>query len=169
MNDLNVVMQPVVDQQEYTSRIASLGRATKPTVFGMRAQLPASGRTDMPLAATPRMSVILKTYAQGGENGLHCHPFEDHSFVILQGSAVFYGEEGEIARLCRHQGILLPRGAYYRFQAEPGEALVMIRFGAVIGDDVDQHDRTDTLGDVADGWDKQNKTAPVILTDEIFE
>ena len=169
MNDLNTVLQPVVNQRDYTDRIQSLATAKQPTVFGMRTQLPSSGRTDIPLAATPRMSVILKTYAQGGENGLHCHPFEDHSFVVLQGEAVFFGEAGELARLGRHQGILLPRGAYYRFQAQPGEPLVMLRFGAVIGDDVDQYDRTDTKGEVAGGWDAKNKTTEVVLTDEFFE
>ena len=44
----------------------------------------------------------------------------------------------------------------------------MIRFGAVVGEDVDQHDRTDTKGERAEGWDAQNKTVPVVLTDELF-
>lgn len=169
MTALNTIVQPVVDQLDYTNRIRLLSQAAQPTLFGMRAQLPSSGRTDMPLAATPRMSVVLKTYAEGGENGLHCHPYEDHSFIVLQGEAVFHGEDGEIGRLCRHQGILLPRGVYYSFQAAPGEPLVMIRFGAVIGEDVEQYDRTDNKGEPAEGWNAQNKTVPVVLTDQIFE
>ena len=169
MSNVNAINEPVLDHIDYTGRIQALGKATKPTVFGMRAKLPSQGRTDMPLAATPRMSVILKTYAEGGENGLHNHPNEDHSFVVLQGEVTFYGEDGEIARLRRHQGILLPCGAYYSFQAEPGDPLVMIRFGAAVGDDVEQYDRTNTLGEQAEGWDAQNKTVPVVLTDDIFE
>ena len=169
VNDLDAVRQPVLDQQDYVDQIRKLGQKTTPTVFGMRTPLPASGRGDMPLAATSRMSVILKTYAEGGENGLHCHPFEDHSFVVLQVEVVFHGEHGEIARLRRHQGVLLPRGAYYRFQAEPGDALVMIRFGAAVGDDAEQYDRTDVKGETAEGWDAQNKTVPVVLTDELFD
>ena len=169
MTDLNAIVQPVTVQLDYTNRIRALGQATQPTLFGMRAHLPSSGRTDMPLAATPRMSVILKTYAEGGENGLHCHSYEDHSFIVLQGEAVFHGDDGEIGRLRRHQGILLPSGVYYRFQAEPGEPLVIIRFGAVIGEDVGQYDRTDTKGASADGWDARNKTVSVVLTDQIFE
>ncbi len=169
MTNLDTLVEPVINQADYTARIEALGQATEPTIFGMRTKLPSRGRTDMPLAATPRMSLVLKTYAEGGENGLHCHPHEDHSFVVLQGEVSFFGEDGKIGRLRRHQGILLPRGAYYRFQAEPGEPVVMIRFGAVVGEDADQHDRINTKGERAVGWDAQNKTVPVVFTDEFFE
>jgi quercetin dioxygenase-like cupin family protein len=37
------------------------------------------------------MWVVLKTYAADGENGLHAHPSEDHTFVVLQGEAPFMG------------------------------------------------------------------------------
>ena len=53
----------------------------------------AQGRTDTVLAATEDLSVRLKVYSSGGENELHAHPTEDHVFVILQGSARFYGPD----------------------------------------------------------------------------
>ena len=121
----------------------------------------------MPLAATPRMSLVLSATRSHLLPHTFCH--EDHSFVVLQGEVSFFGEDGELGRLRRHQGILLPRGAYYRFQAEPGEPVVMIRFGAVAGEDADQHDRINTKGERAVGWDAQNKTVPVVFTDEFFE
>jgi mannose-6-phosphate isomerase-like protein (cupin superfamily) len=63
----------------------------KPAFFKLEAQLPQQGRTDTPLAASDKMGVVLKTYAADGENGLHAHPNEDHTFVVLQGEATFYG------------------------------------------------------------------------------
>jgi hypothetical protein len=67
----------------------------KPTFFKFEAQLP-KGRTDTPLAASDKMWVVLKTYAADGENGLHAHPNEDHTFVVLQGEATFYGKASRI-------------------------------------------------------------------------
>ena len=46
----------------------------KPSFFRLEAQLPKQGRTDTPVAASDKMSVVLKTYAADGENGLHAHP-----------------------------------------------------------------------------------------------
>jgi mannose-6-phosphate isomerase-like protein (cupin superfamily) len=42
------------------------------------------------MAASDKMWVVLKIYAADGENGLHPHPNEDHTFVVLQGEAKFY-------------------------------------------------------------------------------
>jgi len=69
--------------------------ATKPTMkqpsfYKMRAQLLEQGRTNTLLARTDNMWATLKVYASGGENGLHMHPHEDHTFVVLQGKARYY-------------------------------------------------------------------------------
>ena len=68
----------------------------KPAFFKLEAQLPQQGRTDTPLAASDKMWVVLKTYAADGENGLHAHPNEDHTFVVLQGEATFFGPNDEV-------------------------------------------------------------------------
>ena len=73
----------------------------KPTFFKLEAQLPQQGRTDTPLAASDKMWVVLKTYAADGENGLHAHPNEDHSFVVLQGEERFTGRTTRPARSAR--------------------------------------------------------------------
>ena len=73
----------------------------KPAFFKLEAQLPRQGRTDTPVAASDKMWVVLKTYAADGENGLHAHPNEDHSFVVLQGEATFYGPTTRRARSAR--------------------------------------------------------------------
>ena len=50
------------------------------TTFSLKAQMLDQGRTDTVLAATDDLSVRLKVYASGGENGLHAHVDEDHVF-----------------------------------------------------------------------------------------
>ena len=76
-----------------------------PTIFSLKAQLLDQGRTDTVLAATEDLSVRLKIYASGGENELHAHVDEDHVFVLLQGSARFYGPDSETVDLNACQGI----------------------------------------------------------------
>ena len=53
------------------------------------------------MAASDKMWVVLKIYAADGENGLHPHPNEDHTFVVLQGEAKFYGRTTRHARSAR--------------------------------------------------------------------
>jgi len=89
-------------------------KAGKPTFFTLAEQLPKQGRTDTPLAASDKMRVVLKTYAADGENGLHAHPNEDHTFVVLQGEVTFYGPNGEIRTIGKNEGVLLPHGTFYQ-------------------------------------------------------
>lgn len=162
--------EPVMNMQEYVGQLEHLARNTEPTVFSMRSRLPTQGRADMPLAATEGMTVILKAYASGGENTVHAHPYEDHTFIVLQGSARFFDAEGEIDTLHRHQGIMLPRGAYYRFEAGIEEPLVMLRVGAVTEKGRDPNDRIATDGHFMDGFSHENKEVELLYEDEaIFE
>ncbi len=82
----------------------------KPTFFKLEAQLPQQGRTDTPLATSDKMWVVLKIYAADGENGLHAHPNEEHTFVVLQGEATFYGPNDETRTISKNEGVLLPHG-----------------------------------------------------------
>ena len=98
--------------------------------FRLRAPLLSEGRLDLVLSETELMQVRMKVYAEGGENVLHTHTSQDHSFIVLQGRARFYDEEGNERVVGRNEGIMLPRGAYYWFHAEAGEPLVMLRIAA---------------------------------------
>lgn len=100
-----------------------------PSTFKLRAELLLQGRSDTPLAATNALTLVLKVYASGGENELHAHPQEDHAFVVLSGRASFYGPADECVTLEPLQGIMLPRGSMYRFHAQEGEPLVLLRVG----------------------------------------
>jgi mannose-6-phosphate isomerase-like protein (cupin superfamily) len=85
----------------------------KPAFFKLEAQLPQQGRTDTSLAASDKMWVVLKTYAADGENGLHAHPNEDHTFVVLQGEATFYGPNDKARTIGKNEWVLLPHGTFY--------------------------------------------------------
>ncbi len=160
---------PVSSSREHRERLAELARNTEPTVYAMRVQIPAQGRADTPLAATERFTVVLKTYAEGGENALHAHPTEDHTFVVMQGAARFHGKDGEIDTLRARQGILIPAGVLYRFEALEGEPLVMLRVGAHLTQTGDSQTRVNASGGPMDPFTAENKQVELVLSDRYFE
>ena len=95
---------PSISTQDIYDRQVAATQTKSPTLFSMKAQMLEQGRTDTVLAATEDLSIRLKVYASGGENELHAHPTEDHVFVILQGSARFYGPNGETQEVTQNQG-----------------------------------------------------------------
>jgi mannose-6-phosphate isomerase-like protein (cupin superfamily) len=109
--------------------------------YQLRTALLSNGRTHRILAKTKSdghgMNVAIKCYAEGGENEFHTHAGEDHTFVVLQGSAVFHQPDAPDQLLERNGGILIPAGAFYKFEAVPGEPLVLLRVGnsSADGDD----------------------------------
>ena len=70
------------------------------------------------MAASDKMWVVLKIYAADGENGLHPHPNEDHTFVVLQGEAKFYRPNHETRTIGKNEGVLLPHGTFYWFKSD---------------------------------------------------
>ena len=107
--------------------------AAKPSFFSIRPQLLDAGNTEEPLAVGEHLWVKIKVYAKGGENKLHAHPHQDHSFILLDGRARFHGPRGEYRELGRNDGILLPAGSYYWFETISEEPLVILRLGATTG------------------------------------
>jgi quercetin dioxygenase-like cupin family protein len=144
-------------------------KGKKPFFFKMRAQLLEQGRTNTPLARTENMWAILKVYASGGENGLHTHPNEDHTFVVLQGKARYYDADGGYTDVGKHEGIMLPAGAYYWFEAIGEEPLVLLRVGCRVGNG-DGGGRLNIRGEPMPGDSKENKRVPVVYREgEFFE
>src|ERR1044071_8359878 len=103
----------------------------KAQVFSLKTPLLSSGRTNTPLASTDLLKLRVKVYAEGGENGLHTHMDEDHSFVVLQGQATFHDEQDNVRVVNQYEGIMLPHGAYYYFQSTGTENLVLDRKSVV--------------------------------------
>ncbi|MFI5267145.1 MAG: cupin domain-containing protein [Chloroflexota bacterium] len=134
---------------------------TEPTLFDLTAQLLDQGRSMDLLAKTDLMAAHIKVYAEGGENGLHTHDHEDHIFVVLGGEATFRtGVEEQERVVGKYQGILLPRGAYYRFESTGEENLVLLRVGAQIPGT--PRYRTKPDGSPIPGDSPDNKQVPVI-------
>jgi len=142
--------------------LAQLERAknTQPAAFKVRAALLDQGRTDTVLAATNDLTVRLKVYASGGENELHAHANEDHVFILLQGQADFFNQDGLMARLGKNEGLMIPRNALYKFFTTSEEPLVMLRIGSP-NDAAALHGRINKNGAFAHGDAKENKTVAV--------
>ncbi len=133
----------------------------KVTTYSMKVPLLTSGRTNQVLATTDAVEVRAKVYAEGGENALHTHLDEDHTFFVLDGQATFYGPDEQATVVGRYEGIMIPAGAYYRFQSTGDTNLVLLRFGA----DVDAPEgttepRVGIDGLPLTGKDPRNKQVP---------
>ena len=162
------VIPPAIGSDELRRRQSELAANTRPTVFNVAGQLLARGRTDTPLAATEDLSVRLKIYAEGGENELHAHPAEDHTFIILQGQARFFDPDGKETILGANQGIMLPKGTVYRFFAVEGTPLVMLRIGTPNYQKQPDPNRIDADGNPMRGDSKKNRSVPIEFLDREF-
>jgi mannose-6-phosphate isomerase-like protein (cupin superfamily) len=100
-------------------------------VYNFRTPYLKQGRTTDLRAKTDLMTVMVKVYAEGGENAMHYHSTEDHTFFVLEGQATFHlGEYDNTVVVNRYEGVMLPKGAVYCFESSGEGNLVMIRIGA---------------------------------------
>jgi len=84
-------------------------------------------------------------------------------FVILAGEATFrLGVSEEIKVLKKHDGIMIPSGAYYWFLSSGDENLVLLRVGAKREGWSNFDDRVDLEGNPFSGDSVENKELPVI-------
>jgi hypothetical protein len=109
---------------------------TGASVFSMRgAPLLSEGASFDGLAAAENLWLALKVYSSGGENAFHQHTQEDHAFVVMQGKGRFYFTKGEgepvsSQEIAQYEGVMIPKGIAYRFEADPAQNLVLLRIGA---------------------------------------
>jgi mannose-6-phosphate isomerase-like protein (cupin superfamily) len=105
--------------------------ATRAQIFNLTTPYLLQGITSEERARSELLTVLIKVYASGGENRMHAHVLEDHSFIVLEGEATFRLEtEDNIHVLKPYQGVMLPKGTYYRFESTGQGNLVMLRVGA---------------------------------------
>lgn len=160
------VMPPALTTKDIYDHQTALAEIKEPTAFRLSAPLLDQGRMDTVLAATDNLTLRLKVYASGGENELHAHPNEDHSFIILQGTAEFHDAKGTLAHLGPNEGLMLPRGSMYRFSATSTEPLVMIRIGSPNQGRQGYTARTNRDGRTMAGDSAENKTVAVKLKED---
>jgi mannose-6-phosphate isomerase-like protein (cupin superfamily) len=100
--------------------------------FSLRTPYMKQGRITQLVAETENMWIHTKINYEGGENEIHCHLDEDHSFIVLEGQMSVFDENGEELKIEKHQGVMIPKGAYYRYHNTGPDNLVVIRVGAGI-------------------------------------
>ena len=102
----------------------------KAQVFSLRTPYLSAGHSSVLVAQGDHSWFHVKVYAQGGENALHAHTSEEHTFLVLEGQATFYNKDHTPTVVNKYEGVLLPKGAFYYFQSTGEEQLVMLRAGS---------------------------------------
>lgn len=101
--------------------------------FAMKSNYLSEGRINIDLAKEDVLWLSLKVNAEGGENAIHAHMQEEHAFIVLEGEVTFFDKDGEGKVLRKYEGIMIPKGAYYRYLNTGGENLFLLRVGAKLG------------------------------------
>ena len=111
--------------------MTSTASATQAQVFNLTTPHLLQGITSDERARSELLTVLIKVYASGGENRMHAHVREDHSFIVLEGEATFHLDDEDNVRVLKpYEGVMLPKGTYYRFESSGDGNLVMLRVGA---------------------------------------
>ena len=111
------------------SKAAIVASAKAPTLsrFTLKTKLVKLGSRAQTVAETPSLALYLRVYSpHEGVNAMHTRPYMDHAFTVLQGKARFHGPRGEIWDIGRHEGILVPSGAYYCMENSGDDVLVLL-------------------------------------------
>ena len=128
--------------------------APQTSTFSIKGPYLSAGRVNIDLAKTDLLWLSLKVNAEGGENAVHKHTNEDHAFVVLEGEVTFFNENGEGKILGQYEGIMIPKGAYYRYLNTGNRNLFLLRVGAqmdrVTGESRLTPDGKPILGDAAE-------------------
>lgn len=90
-------------------------------------------RALVPLVKTQTMLSMVQIFrGGGGEQEMHLHTAMDGFWFVLAGRARFYGDGDElVADLGVHEGILVPAGAKYWFEAGECEELQLLQVEAI--------------------------------------
>ena len=102
----------------------------KTALFSLKTPYMKQGRVTQLVAETANMWIHTKINAEGGENEIHKHMDEDHAFIVLEGQMSVFDENGGEIEVKQHQGVMIPKGAYYRYLNTGEGNLVVIRVGA---------------------------------------
>jgi mannose-6-phosphate isomerase-like protein (cupin superfamily) len=142
----------------------------KAQLFSLRTPYMKQGRITQLVAETENMWLHTKINYEGGENEIHTHLDEDHSFIVLEGQMSVFDEKGNEMKLEKYQGVMLPKGAYYRYLNTGKENLVVLRIGAGIKGQlqggVEMRVRPDGKPLIAES--AENKTVPPIEDNRFF-
>jgi mannose-6-phosphate isomerase-like protein (cupin superfamily) len=138
--------------------------------FNLRTPYMKQGRITQLVAETPNMWIHCKINAEGGENEIHTHLDEDHSFIVLEGEMSVFNEKGDEMKLKKWEGVLLPKGAYYRYLNTGEGNLVVLGIGSIVRDKPKQGaaTRVTPTGEEILGGSVENKSLPPIYMEKFF-
>jgi mannose-6-phosphate isomerase-like protein (cupin superfamily) len=136
--------------------------------FSLKTPYMKQGRITQLVAETENMRIHTKINYEGGENEIHTHLDEDHSFIVLEGQMSVFDEKGNELKIDKHQGVLIPKGAYYRYLNTGKENLVVIRVGAGIKAQGGEAMRVRPDGKPLIASSEENKTVPPIEDTRFF-
>lgn len=135
-------------------------RKTAAKVFTFLDDEIKAGNGDIILPGAENLSGVVKRYAVGGENRMHEHPSESHTFYVLQGEGTFHLEKDENAVVVKQfDAIHLPAGTKYWFTSTGKEKLIILRTGTQTGSDriiegrLVHSQRTPETGTYVQAWD----------------
>ena len=90
-------------------------------------------------------------------------------FIVLAGTVRFYDKDDNTRDLAKNEGVMLPAGSYYWFEATSTEPLVMMRIGTFLGDEnIDTDSRLNIKGLPMAGDSAENKSVPMIVRPGAF-
>src|ERR671925_1315049 len=132
--------------------------------FSLRTPYMKQGRITQLVAETENMWIHTKINYEGGENEIHTHLDEDHAFIVLEGQMSVFDEKGNELQIKPYQGVLLPKGAYYRYLNTGNGNLVVLRIGAGVRNKPQAGEpmRVRPDGQEILGGSVENKTLPPI-------
>ena len=157
-------MGAVAEKQEIQER-------PKSYKYSLKTPYMKQGRVTQLVAKTDNMWIHTKVNSEGGENAVHCHMDEDHSIVVLEGRMSVFDENNNELEIEKYQGVMIPKGAFYRYLNTGDENLVVLRIGSGIdatpprGDDM----RLRPDGKPLPSDSEENKTlTPIELPGKFF-
>jgi len=141
----------------------------KASVFNLKTPYLEKGRITQLVAEAENLWIHTKINAEGGENAIHSHLDEDHAFIVLEGEMTVFDEKGNQSVLKKYDGVMIPRGAYYRCLNTGKGNLMVIRMGGGAqrqgGDDM----RIDPNGRPLLSQSKENHHVdPVVIPGKFF-
>jgi mannose-6-phosphate isomerase-like protein (cupin superfamily) len=141
----------------------------KAQMFSLKTPYMKQGRVTQLVAETANLWIHTKINAEGGENEIHKHIDEDHAFIVLEGQMSVFDELGNEMEVKQHQGVMIPKGAYYRYLNTGEGNLVVIRVGAGIkGQQGGQEMRLGANGKPLVSGTAENRNLPPIESGEFF-
>jgi mannose-6-phosphate isomerase-like protein (cupin superfamily) len=141
-----------------------VNEAPKAQKFSLKTPYMNQGRVTQTVAKTENMWIATKINAEGGENEIHTHLNQDHAFIVLEGEMSVFDENGEEMKLKPYQGVMLPKGAYYRYLNTGAGNLVVLRIGAYTPDKLQKSEAVRVMPDGTPilGGSEENKSLPPI-------